>query len=689
MAFSYISEDDLLPRFRDAQKFMLPLFEPMDEWERIARNLPHPGIDKSMPKVTDGTLAALIQEQPKRVIQQIPTGKVKSDDEWLNIVAGFIYEHEILPNANSQAALIQKCWAAISKSLTYGSQPALVQFINRGDYFGTDFTLPYAKDVLLEPGKLSDKDSNVIFLRSWYQPNQIDAIIEKEKMLGDRASERGDNYESGWDLKLLANLKDQIKQKDVNSQSPSERGKQNNKGFIEIVHAFQRGIGATFYSFAPAMDNGANIVRRRKNRDPRGVIPIHYLYSNVDLSNPLGRGAVEMSGGMQNLLDSEVQSYQYMRALLMNPPLEVRGNIPSSTLKYAPNALWKLGSDPNASVTPAKLETASLNQFPQNYGLIKSQILNLNSSTDTSVSAEVGNPGFSKTDAGVKNQAARLGVSDNYMLKQFEGWFEELSETAINLYFAERSGSQELKLDDDTAGKLEKVAPGTIHPETNIIRIDYDTETPKLKFEVDATTSSAKDDVAERDRLVELLDLAMKYPALSQVFGDNGIKELANRIVIKTGVEDPEKIVGSDELDEQGNPVPKPDAIMAQQHQEEMQKMQQQVQELQQKLAEEQQVPYKDAPEDIKRQKEERAGYIPSQSVTTDQQKVDIAAEQAQVQAMDMAHKHADMAHGQTLSTSSESLKIAQAQKSASDSDRTHEFTVKQANKPQPKVAAK
>jgi len=558
-AYNHIKEEELYSRYSDAKTFMLPLFEPFDEFERIARNKPHPGIAKNLPKVTDGTLAALIQEQPKRIIQQIPTGRVKSDSEWMDIIGTWVLEKEIIPNANQVAALIQKSWAMISKALTYGSQPAFVQFINRGEYFGTDFTLPYIKDVLLEPGKLSDRDSNVIFLRSWWTKTQLESVITRETTLTKNSKNRKDEqpYESGWDVEKLKTLVNKTGQKDTQSMTPNEREKQLNASFIEIVHAFQRGIGGTFYSFAPSLGDNENVIRTKKNKDPRGAIPIHYMYTNVDLSNPLGRGSVELSGGMQNLLDSEVQAYQYMRALMMNPPVEKRGNFSKSTIVYEPQAIWDMGSDPNASVTPVKLSTESLTSFPNNYGLVKSQILNLNSSTDTSISSEVGNPGYSKTPAGVNMQQQRLGVSDNYMQKQFESTFEEIMETAINLYFAERSGVQEIELDKETAGKLRKVAPQAVNEE-NKVRIDFDKETEALKFEVDATTSQAKDDAAERDRLVELLDLSQKYPRLDQIMGEDGIKELVNRIVVKTGVEDPEKIMpapGDDEVDENGNPI--------------------------------------------------------------------------------------------------------------------------------------
>lgn len=559
MAFDFIKPEDLNQQYDNSKKFMLPLFEAFEEFERIARNRPHPGIAKNLPKVTDGTLAALIQEQPKRVIQQIPTGKVTGTNKWINILGTYILEEEIIPNANSQAALIQKCWALISKCLTYGSQPTFTQFINKGEYFGTDFTLPYIKDVLLEPGKLSDRDSNTMYLRTWWTENQIDAVIAREDMLKSNAKERGEDYEMTWDKSLLKKLKDKSGQKDVQSMSPNEKEKQLNEGFIEIVHAFQTGIGAKFYSFSPQLPNNKNIVRTRANKDPRGVIPINYMYSNVDMSNPLGRGSVEISGGMQNLLDSEVQSYQYMRSLLMNPPIEKRGNFSKSTMKYEPGAIWDMGTDPNASVKPINLSTDSLTSFPNNYGLIKSQILNLNSSTDTSVSSEAGNPGFSKTPAGVNMTEQRLGISDNYIRRQFESVWSDIAETMINLYFAERSGTQELTLNEDTANKLKEISPEAVSPD-NKVQIDYDTETEQLKFEVDPSTSSLKDNVAERDRLLELLDMTQKYPALGQIIGEEGTKELVNRIIVKTGVEDPEKIMPSneDEIDpETGQPIQK------------------------------------------------------------------------------------------------------------------------------------
>ncbi len=68
-----------------------------------------------------------------------------------------------------------------------------------------------------------------------------------------------------------------------------------------------------------------------------------------------------------------------------------------------------LGADwGSISISPANISTNATNNFSivRRFNL-KSQILNLNRSNDTSVSAEVGNPGFSKRQiAGTRKGAA-------------------------------------------------------------------------------------------------------------------------------------------------------------------------------------------------------------------------------------------------------------------------------------------
>lgn len=542
MPFSYLTKDNFKKTWSESEEYTRRLFDPFKEYERIARNRPHPKIDPAYPKVTDGTLASIIQETPKRYIQQIPTGvvEVKGGPEWLPIFANFKLQKDIIPHANCQADVLQKSWNAGSKSMTYGSQSAYVYFDNYGEYYGPNFKLPYVTDVYLEKGKLTDRESNIIFLRCYYQKRDIEAIIDKEKKLAKAAKERGEKYESTWKLDVLERIKDLEDHKEDKQRTPIDREKSVNQGGIEIIHGFQRGVGADFISWAPSV---SEVVRVKKNKDPRGCIPIHFLYCNIDLSNPYGRGVVEQSGGKQNLLDGQMQAFQYTSALQYAPPVKIKGSIRRGSIKFVPNAVWDLGKDPNNDVTTVDINNAAINNFSNNYGLIKSQILNENSSLDTSVSAEVGNPGFSKTPAGVDAQQQRLGVSDNYLRKQFESWFQEVCETMLNIHFAEMSGVREEILDKSTADKIRALAPELFvseDPEEDTILVDYDALGHEpIYFEVDATTSSAKDDAEQIENLTRLMDTLSKYGGLPPE------KQMAllNKVITKFGIEDPEDVL--------------------------------------------------------------------------------------------------------------------------------------------------
>lgn len=549
MAFAYLTKDNFKQLWSDAEEYCRPIFNPFREYARIARNRPHPGIDKAYPKVTDGTLASIISETPKRYIQQIPTGvvEVQGGPDWLPLFANYKLQKEFIPRAGAQADVLVKSWNAGSKSMTYGSQDGYVFFDNDGEYYGPNFKLPFITDVYIEKGKLTDKESNVIFMRAWYQKSDIEAIIDKEKQLAKAAKERSEQYESTWNLTLLEQIKDKETAKEDKQKTPSDKEKSLQQGGVEIIHGFQRGVGRNFYSYATTINQ---VVRTKKNKDPRGCIPIHRLYCNLDLSNPYGRGVVEQSGGKQNLLDGQMQAFQYTSALSYAPPVKIRGNVRRGTVKFIPNAAWDMGTDPNADVTTVDINNAAISNFPQNYGLIKSQILNENSSQDTSIGADVGNPMQSKTPAGVNASQARLGVSDNYLRKQYESWFQDICETMLNIYFAEMSGIKEEQLDKNTADKIRKIAPELFvsdDPEEDTITVDYDLlgDEP-IRFEVDASTSASKDDAESIENITNLLDITSKFGGLPQ----SKQMALLNKLINKFGIEDPEDVTFSkEELD--------------------------------------------------------------------------------------------------------------------------------------------
>lgn len=546
----FLTETNFWEKYNKAVDWTEQWTEPFDEYVRIARNETEAGTPPEYARVSDGTTAALIRKTPKRVIQQLPTGIVTSDDDndWLPIVAEFILLNKIIPYANADYDLIQKFWSTVENGQIVGGQAVYTPFLKHGNEFTTDATLVYWGDIFFQPGKKSFYDCDYFFMRSWWQPETIDQILEADKAMAKEAKKNGEKYESTWDVAALKEVKTQITSKDHQAKTREEERLGINTSGIEVVIGFQKGVGAIFFTGCPASEGSdGTIVRRKKNKDPRGLPPVDYFYSDVDGSNPFGRSIIEIVGGMQNMIDADMRAYKFNRALGLAPPVMVYGNVDTTQAIYEANGLIEMGSDANNKIVPLSVDTSAIANYPDIYALNKTQLYSLfNSGGDTTVSAEVGNPGFGKTPTALKQQKELMSADDNYIRKNFESFFENWAETAINVYFAEREGVEILQLDQKTADKLraleeEGKLPEGFVSDDNKIRIDYSTATPALKFRVDASTSKLNGQSEQLEALQLLLQIAAT-PSLSQIVPPEKLAACWNKIVVNSGVEDPEDL---------------------------------------------------------------------------------------------------------------------------------------------------
>lgn len=400
------------------------------------------------------------------------------------------------------------------------------------------------RDVFIQPGKRSASDSDYLFVRTWWQKTDVEKLIDAEKERRRIAKKEGALYEPTWDLKALEEIKEAIVAKDSKDQSEAEQQYSLDPSGIEIITGFQIGHNATFFTFNPATKK---IVRRKKNKDPRAKIPLNWYFYDADGVNPLGRSVLELIGPLQNLIDSDMQAYQYNRAAALRPTINVYGDVNERTLEFKPNGLNKI-KNPNVRIEAMSVDTSAIRDYPNLYGLQKSQMLNLVNSPDTSISAEVGNPGFGKTPQALKTQQAQLSIDDNALRKGFEAFFEEWSETAINLYFAEREGVEIIQLDTDTAQRLRDleakghVLDGVVLDDDNKATVDFSKAKGVLKFKIDASTTKVNSEAAQLDSLKTLIQTLDSSQSLNQVVPVD--KKLAawNAIVANSGID------GLDEL---------------------------------------------------------------------------------------------------------------------------------------------
>lgn len=563
MALSFLTEDNFKKNWQASKLYMDDLRRPYDEFERVKNNRPHPDIDPMYPKTTDGTTASQVRLAPRRSIQQVPYGSVEVDgDEALSCLADYILREEIIPNSDTQDDVLGKTWKGVEDKLTYGHADALVFYKVDGDYFGTDWRIPYVKDIFLEAGKGTYNECNYVFVRAWYQESDLKAIIEKEKALAKSAKKRGEKYEATWDTALLEKLleEDKAQSKDSKAMTDSEKDLSIKSGGYELIHGLQKGKKAKFYTYSPTLDK---MVRTWENKDPRGVMPLHRGYYETDLSNPEGRGIVELVAPLQNYLDSSLQAYQYTRALMYAPPLIKKGTYNRSQLQLAPNKVFDLGANPANTIDTLNINNSAITNFSNDFGLVKSQILNLFGGDDQSISATVGNPGFSKTDAGVNARQAIIGVNDNFIRKRVEKWLGEIFETQINLYFAITEGDREFTVDED---EMEKFMEYEGNPYFDIVDdgkivVHFSAiQDTTFKFETEASTSKAPDTNESKEHFLEAI----------KTLGETGLgqyinpQEATKRILTQSGVDDPEKLLQDPAMQAQvADPMADPNAIPA------------------------------------------------------------------------------------------------------------------------------
>lgn len=480
MAYNYLEEDDLADALHDSEDYMREFYVPIPELQRITRGKPGK-IPKGKPRITDGTLAGIRRETPKQIIQQLPTGRVTIyQDEDMEDHANAVLTDIIVPNANSGGIPYAKAKRAIKSTIDVGSAWAYCFFNRTGTVLHADYKLKYFHDVLFEKGKVSEFDTNYMPMVEWLTEGDLKAIIWQEKQ---RKLTKTD-----WDLKALQELLDKgPADKDQLSKDPAERKANATNGYFKLVYFFQKGVGATFYVYAPTIKK---TVRTWVTKDPRGIIPIHGLIPEDDDDNPLGEPLAAISAGKQNLLDFDMQMYQYGQALGYSPPTKKWGQTPASKIKLIPDNVIEMDGNPATDDFKAvdMANTATAN-FGNNYGLIKTQIQSeMGRRSDTSTSSTAGNPNFSKTSAGVQQSAQVTDISNNDLLVSYEQWQGRVWETCLNIHFAESQGNKQVQFERPTLSRMKLDKQPTIN---------YDKDYGKISFCVTASTSKKLSDAEQ------------------------------------------------------------------------------------------------------------------------------------------------------------------------------------------------
>lgn len=523
---AFINKSDLKSLYTESKQEAHTWKEDYPSFERLADNGLLEGLDPNLPEVNDGSLSAALFKLPKRIVSSKLTGTVKSidrDEAWLSELANLQWQNVIIPGANTQAPFTRKWKDSVRKAATYGSVPLITIFVEKNGKRQSDFIVAQPQDVTLEPGKVSDYDSDVIFWDVYYTKLQLENMIEEAK--AETGNEDSDTYNK-WNIPALeAILSSDNKEERSSLDTPRQQQTKNvkPKGFKFCI-AFQRGIKAPFYMYHSDTNK---TVREWKNPDPTGDIPVHYLYCYQDFINPYGIGIVKLAGGTQNVLDYMRQADVLATQLGLRPPINIAGDADSAdieSLVYAQDALWFTG---NAVVKREELANGVYSQLPERMSMYKTSLNQLIPTGDTSIASGSGDPNYSKTPAGVKFQAASLSIDDEDFKDNLYVTYEAVARSMINTHFANMEGTDLMKLTDDEREILQK--GGLEFPEvdgevSNQVEIQWDTARSTFDFEIDPEIDKTKDDADKLEGLMKIAELKASDPTLEQALQASGKK---------------------------------------------------------------------------------------------------------------------------------------------------------------------
>lgn len=508
-------KDEIYDLYKESQDESKIWRKDYQEYERLADNELMDGLDENLPEVNDGSLAAALFKLPKRIVNSKLTVKFKAldrDEAWVSELANIVWEKQIVPNANSQAPFYRKLKDAVRKAAIYGSVAFITLLVERGDYTGADFIVSnQPQDVKLEPGKVSDSDSDIIFWDVYFSKLQVRNMIERAKEEQAEAKESGEDGYNKWFIPVLE------KALDDNAQDEREGTEDNNvfnenggarpKG-IKFFITQQRGVDSPFCMYYRNKNNPA---REWSNPDPTGDIGIHMLYCYQDLINPYGIGIVKLAGGTQNVLDYMRQADVLATQIGLRPPIAISGdttNTDFDSMVYEQDAQWYVG---NAQVERQEISTQIYQELPNRTQMYKSSLNNLIPMGDTSVSAEAGDPLQSKTPAGVKLAAANLSIDDEDFKDNFYQTFTALARNMVNTHFANMQGSDIMKLSDEDRDRLMKA--GLEFPvdengqPTNELEVIWDESRASFEAEVEAESDKTTDEAQRLEGLTNVWNM--------------------------------------------------------------------------------------------------------------------------------------------------------------------------------------
>lgn len=492
--------EELVKKLDDSQEFMDRVTAGFTERnERIFYRKPPVNTNGQMEyaDLVDNTLASYLEKMPKNVVQKMPTFVVdahthsKAED----LVYEYIATKILLRSGSSKGyGLLQKQWIELRNAATFGACAAYLPFENDHGEYTVGETPIYWGDLYPEAWSTNLNSSNFIQFRTLKTEDDI-----KELIAGNDDEVGGTWDKEGLEEVLAYGTGQNTGKDNVNIKAAME-GLPDHM-YELFVFTNEKWVITWHYASATILRVIPNLSGRRR---------VVALYSDYDGSSIMGRSLVDMAYGAQQSLTSLLRNFVYTSDYNTDPAKTVKGiSLNEDTFNLTKGNTMFL-NDEDGKVDLLPIDTQTIQNFPNLYSLLKTVLLtSLPASSDSSISAGVGDPTYSKTQAGVNDQSDKADIENNYYRKNYETYFEMNLENKINIYLAEVKAIADknqavpmIELDEEYANLVREIltpeTAGFIN-EKNQVRLDLsEMRGVNISVNFESTRDMAKEEDLKR-----------------------------------------------------------------------------------------------------------------------------------------------------------------------------------------------
>ena len=545
----YSSAEEYLSRVRDNGDFT------WEQKEKLASGiLASVNQNKFKSKVNSNALLNLVIDQASRIMAQLPSGKVKaisSDDVGKSYLMQCVLEKYILPKANSQWDMLTKFRIIEMYSLIYGSMPALVTYKVSENYVGPDLEVLHPRNVRVQAHKYSIEDADYVFVNTIVSKSFLKNILKRQETVYDKKAIKEL-------LDIADNKKPSIDEEDKSYEQKQDKTELDNSQ-ISLTTKYMKDRWIVY-----SREHDI-IIRDSKNPNEDGELPVVMKYTYPLLDRIYGLGLFDRGKSISFAMDSLTNMYLDSIQMSIHPPVIVnKMGVVQSSLKRIPGAFWQ-ELQPN-SIRQFDVSPIGTNTYQSVSQVLKSQLMNMAASTDTTISRgddiEAG-----KTPAAIAQQRDRQGARDNWDRGMMEKFVEKVYSKMVTIMSKKQVVPIDIEIfEDDIAKVNEKYPDATLETfesgTTALLKVkpedlQDENKNVKYKFIIDNGTTLRKDESIQNETLLAIINAYAGNPAIEQAMLKDGkrlnMAEVYKRFVQTSGLDKTDDLFI--DIEQEDNPI--------------------------------------------------------------------------------------------------------------------------------------